>query len=188
MKCITKSLLLSTFALFAVLFGSCIITSENVSAVVDYSVTLDKDNLTLPYYICGNSTGIDCSDYSYLSVSFGSVSPGRYIRLYFEKVGSWYQTSDFYTNLPFVIVDISNLDSNSQVSILPISNYSGDVTYTFMSDYSSCPVCPTCPEIPDNPYDNKFDEIKQAILIIPATALVIYFFFCIYRMLLKGRE
>lgn len=41
-------------------------------------------------------------------------------------------------------------------------------------------------EISDTPYDNKLDQIIQAIYVCAGTMLVIYFFYCIYRMIIKG--
>lgn len=46
--------------------------------------------------------------------------------------------------------------------------------------------CPECPVVPDNPYDDKLDSINRSILIVSATALVIYFFFAIYSMFFGG--
>lgn len=44
----------------------------------------------------------------------------------------------------------------------------------------------SCPPIPDNPYDDKLDSINRSILIVSATALVIYFFYAIYSMFFGG--
>lgn len=52
-----------------------------------------------------------------------------------------------------------------------------------------CPVCEECqqcPAIPENPYDDKLDNIVNAIYICAATLLVIYFFYCIYRIIIKN--
>lgn len=191
MLCIKKSYFLSIFVLFAVLFGSCIITSRDVSAIADYSGSLDYQHQSA-VGICNNSnpssslSGHACSDYLYLLLSVSgnfNNSTQPYVQ---------YQS----TNFKFVnLADPTVLLINENVSLFlgnvgNISNLTWSVNYILTDSYpsASCPACPTCPEIPENPYDPKFDEIKQAILIIPATALVIYFFFCIYRMLLKGRE
>ena len=73
MKCTIKSLLLSTFALFAVLFGSCIITSKNVSAVSD--ITESYQNFSAYSDIFPTCTSSCLDDYSYLLVSY-SGDPG----------------------------------------------------------------------------------------------------------------
>ena len=199
---------IGTFTLFCLLFVSFFVfslfVSNSVSAVSDYSVTINKDSVTLPYYLCGNSSGFNCSDYSYISVSFGSVSPGSFIRLYLEKIGSWYRTYDFYTNFSFTIVDISSLDSNSQISILPISSYSGDVTYTFMTDYASIPsgsitltqngtydvtsyseaVVDVSAEVVYGDYHQDLINITNGIYVCAGTILVIYFFYCIFQLII----
>lgn len=180
MLCIKKSVYLSIFAFFAVLFGSCIITSKSVSAVSDFSGSFDN-NSTFPFYICYNSSSDfpNCSDYNYIILTPHVSNSQSYQNFGFTSTT---------LRLPVFsqsIIGIASNVTNIQVSSFP---YSGSFDFLLTDSYSSCPPVEPCPEIPENPYDNKFDEIKQAILIIPATALVIYFFFCIYRMLLKGRE
>lgn len=49
-----------------------------------------------------------------------------------------------------------------------------------------CPECQVCPAIPENPYDQKLDAIKVAIYVVAGTMLVIYFFYCIYRIIIKA--
>lgn len=177
MLCIKKSVYLSIFALFAVLFGSCIITSKSVSAVSDFSGSFDN-NSTFPFYICYDFSSDlpHCSDYNYI-ILIPHVSNSQ----------SYQNFSFTSTTLRLPVFSQSIIGLASNVTNIQVSSfsYSGSFDFILTESYSSCPICP---EIPENPYDNKFDEIKQAILIIPATALVIYFFFCIYRMLLKGRE
>lgn len=41
-------------------------------------------------------------------------------------------------------------------------------------------------ESSETPYDNKLDQIIQAIYVCAGTMLVIYFFYCFYRMIIKG--
>lgn len=67
-----------------------------------------------------------------------------------------------------------------------LANYPDNyIKYTF---YDSLPDsdCPECPPIPTNPYDDKLDSINRSILIVSATALVIYFFYSIYGMFFGG--
>lgn len=48
-----------------------------------------------------------------------------------------------------------------------------------------CPVCPDVPDIPENSYDNKFDEVTKAIYVCGAVLIMLYFFFCIYKIIVK---
>lgn len=53
-----------------------------------------------------------------------------------------------------------------------------------VTDYATATV--NVPQSSETPYDNKLDQIIQAIYVCAGTMLVIYFFYCIYRMIIKG--
>lgn len=238
MLCLKKSFYLSTFALFAVLFVSCFITSRNVSAFSDDNFTdvmycegsgtlyggssnslllssILSSSSSYPDFPCDLSS-LDSSSHFYV-YSFGflairssstssnvnfclSASTSCNIRYSTDYSLSAYLQTSNTSGIQVQGKIIPAFSSSSLSQVLPLylttsstsSSYSVSYSLSLIisefSNSSSSEPCPTCPEVPDNPYDPKFDEIKQAILIIPATALVIYFFFCIYRMLLKGRE
>lgn len=62
------------------------------------------------------------------------------------------------------------------------------VTITF---YDELPIgepepCPDCPEVPDD--SQTLLDIKKAVLYIPATLLVIYFFYVMYSWYIGGRS
>lgn len=68
---------------------------------------------------------------------------------------------------------------------VPTGSLSIDQNGTYdVTDYSEAVV--NVPQVSDTPYNEKLDEIKMAILLVPAVLLLIYFFYCIYRMLIKG--
>lgn len=79
-------------------------------------------------------------------------------------------------------VELSNIanDSHSYTLIVTISDNLSEL----LPD-SDCPVCEVCPVIPDNPYDNKFDAITKAIYTCGAVLIMLYFFFCIYKIIVK---
>lgn len=211
MKC--KNYFFSLFvALLGVFFGSCIINQNNTYAVDDYSITINKNNVSLPYTLCGSNSGIDCSSYSYLSVSFSSVSPDAYLLLYFEQSGYYSRTQDFYAFSDYFVISLNFNSSNSRINISSASNYSNDVTYTFfnslggstpsgsieltengtydVSQYAEAVVnvpetdCP--PSSGGGNYHEDLVAINNSILICAAVCLVIYFFYCIYRMIIKN--
>lgn len=61
--------------------------------------------------------------------------------------------------------------------------WSDDISYFIPSQ--ECDVCPDVPDIPENPYDNKFDEVTKAIYVCGAVLIMLYFFFCIYKIIVK---
>lgn len=79
--------------------------------------------------------------------------------------------------------------------IFLVSSVSGSVDLTFTyadsldeffgGDPTPCPDPVPCPPIPENPYDQKLEDIKRAIIIVGAVPLVIYFFVCVYKIIVK---
>lgn len=55
----------------------------------------------------------------------------------------------------------------------------------WFSDSEPCPEVTPCPPIPENPYDNKLDDIKKAIYTSSAVMIMIYFFFIVYKIIVK---
>lgn len=60
-----------------------------------------------------------------------------------------------------------------------------DITFYDSDPFASEP-CPECPPVPDLPYGEKLDKLTNAVIIVAATMLVLYFFFAIYNMFFKG--
>lgn len=59
------------------------------------------------------------------------------------------------------------------------------VTDDLSSGGGSSEPCPVCPVIPDNPYDTKLDNITKAIYVCGSILIMLYFFFCIYKIIVK---
>lgn len=178
-------------ALFAFLFG-LFITTGDTYAVNDLVITVDSNtdlSQSSNRYICGGSTNIDCSQWRYAIFSFTgqSFDPGNNLEI---RYGTFYTYFYPYYN-PYMIQEIVNFSSppvvyqfNNFSSWLTTGTFTITLTDTLPSD--PCPVCPICPEVPDNPYDDKFDEVIQAIYVCSGTILVIYFFYCIYRLIIRN--
>lgn len=87
--------------------------------------------------------------------------------------------SNVYKSYPLAF-SFGNRPSGSTVT-----NISFKITDDINDLTSSSEPCPVCPEIPDNPYDNKLDDIKKAIYCCGAVLIMLYFFFCIYKIIVK---
>lgn len=199
-----------TSFLLAVFFSSLCISSS-VSAVSDYSYTIDSSNYDTAITLCNSfdSTPRSCDDYKYIVFSLDSnVSDlGNFrgwINYYFEGP---YSTIFAYANQPrfylsgmdYAVLSYPNgfkvfrFRSINYRDELADPNFSLTITFTENdpAGESDCPVCPEpedpepCPVVPDNPYDDKLDNITLAIYTCGAVILVIYFFYCIYRMIIK---
>lgn len=98
------------------------------------------------------------SSYSIYSLSFEpGVNNGSH------NVFEFYRSQQFRSNVTFTLTDS-----------LPGSGSS-----------EPTPDPEPCPEIPENPYDTKLDDIKKAIYICGASAIMIYFFYIIYGIIIK---
>lgn len=60
-----------------------------------------------------------------------------------------------------------------------------DISDSFTDFFPPSEPCQVCPDIPENPYDNKLDDIKKAIYCCGAVLIMLYFFFCIYKIIVK---
>ena len=107
MLCIKKSAYLFIFALFSVLFGSCIITSSDVSAVSDYSFTASSSSLYDSIRPCSASSSSvnlnsePCSSYNYIILDFDLSSSSAYGTLSFDNSSSFsFSPSTFSSSSP----------------------------------------------------------------------------------------
>lgn len=175
-----------TFSLafaFALFFSFFLGTHNTFADVSDITYSFDFSNIPSWYELCSSST---CSSYHYMFVEPSnsytcSGASGFYV----------YGLNSPNVLVPACVPSIISLDPNSSSPIgltggsMSGSGYSGNITITLTNSLSSEP-CPVCPVIPDNPYDDKFDKIIVAIYTCGAILLIIYFFYCIYGMIIKS--
>ena len=76
--------------------------------------------------------------------------------------------------------NFSNFTSHFTISSLTITDID-----PFNVSCPECEVCQVCPEIPENPYDTKLDNITKAVYTCGAVLIMLYFFFCIYQIIIK---
>lgn len=165
------------------------------------SYAIEDKSITYPQghqYVDWDNIFPDCYDaclsqYKYLKVETSGYPSTGYsesvnfrLRNEYSGAGSNWNFLLFYKTMP-VIISL-NMPDNFQYGVLSFMN-SGtlkeSLTFTLMEDYQDCPEVEPCPEVPENPYDDKLDKIIQAIYVVAGTLLVIYFFYCIYRMIIK---
>ena len=163
MKCFRSPLFCLAFLLVS--FFLCGFYVNNVSALDDITVTYSKSSL--PSYLFSDVSADVRSQYKYLKVDCilpdgSSCNFGAY-----------------------------NSSNSFAGTLFDVEVYLDSSTFTLMESLpaADCPVCEecqVCPAIPENPYDDKFDKIITAIYVCAATILVVYFFYCIYRMIIKS--
>lgn len=212
MKC--KNYFFSLFvALLGVFFGSCIINQNDTYAVEDVTYTINSSNYSL--YFCGSSSGVDCSQYSYLYIQRVDSAALGYFQFRYPYGGSiLYPVFSF--NQPFILLSFDSFPSNFYIQGVAFTgNYSGNVIVTLsennpfagstpsgsieltengtydVSQYAEAVVnvpetdCPPSSGGGGN-YHEDLVAINNSILICAAVCLVIYFFYCIYRMIIKN--
>lgn len=120
------------------------------------------------FAFCQSSSTGSCANVYYFDLNPGSDSVG--------------------TQYSFNFPGISFISYNNTPIYLRIYRYYHyEFTFT-ISDSFSCPVCEecqVCPVIPENPYDDKFDALTKAIYCCGAILIMLYFFFCIYKIIVK---
>lgn len=179
---------------FSFLFLFCMLFSflfiNNVSAVSDLTVTYNQgDTISNWDDVFPNCDSTCLADYSYLIVEQPIVSDlNPSLRLQFVVNNNSYSINPSFSRLPFVIFNtpfVPNYVNYVKFSNSPVSTFSSSVTFTLTESYSSCPPIEPCPEIPESPYHNDLIDIKHSIYVCAGVLLVLYFFYCIYRMIIK---
>lgn len=112
------------------------------------------------------------SDFSVLSLSLNIYS-----------VSSWFVSSQ--SSLPSGWFIKLTFTENYSSSVVPSGSLSISENGTYdVTNYASAVV--DVPQSSDNLYHDDLQEIKGAIIIGCAVLLVLYFFYCIYRMIIKS--
>lgn len=197
-------------------FGSFIINQRNeVHAVSDISVTYTAGTSTSQWSDLFPTCSGDClNQYSYLIVNgapSNTSSNGWFIRLFIRYNGSNGWSRDISGDSEFAIYKLPfNGSANNYLSWGQSYTFDNDVTFTLTESYQSCPPAPSGsitltengtfdvtnyaeavvdvpPEVVQGDYHDDLVSLKQAIVIVPAVALVIYFLYAIYKMLLGGK-
>lgn len=104
---------------------------------------------------------------------------------------SIYLRSNNATQTGFIDFVITSFPSNTTMVLRSVNgSVTGSATFTVsFSDVppssGSTEPCPVCPVVPENPYDQKLDNITKAIYVCGAILIMLYFFFCIYKIIVK---
>ena len=190
------------FGVLSVVFAGSVITTSDVHAVSDYTLTIDSS--TPNSVICGVDSGRSCSDYSYIIFSSSSpifVPAGDYFNY---RIGLSDNSGRDYSVNPVLFPVTFSISSN-----LSYFTYRG-LAFTLPSDTtisitltdtlpSSCPPAPSgdlaisqngtydvsqyatatvsvSGEVIQGDYHDDLVSINNSIIIACAVPLVIYFF------------
>lgn len=207
---------ISAFSFFFSLFFSfCPVSASSVNCDFDVSSLNSVTIQSYDFSSDCDTSSLDSSKYWFYQIHFehGSWSGGVFNNTIFITLAT---SSAYYyqnENQPFYLVqnattfsrtrigDYIVRDSDVRYHYFVIRTNVGQLNYLNFTAFSlkitddvpfsvpDCPVCDECQEcpiVPDNPYDEKFDNITKAIYICGAILLVIYFFYCIYRLIIHG--
>lgn len=195
------------FAFFASFFCTSLFTADSY-AVEDMTVTYTS-NPGEWTDVFPNCTGSCLDDYHFLKVEVSSSAvvyndiSSFYIRYNGSQISSFY-----YSRIPEVILSLP-FDGHPNNLLQFNNNTRGfPVTYTLMESFSSGITPSGTLNIAENgsydvtqyaqvdvnieqevvyqDYHDDLVNINHSIIICAATILVLYFFYCIYRMIIKG--
>ena len=187
------------FGSFLALFlsFSSLFYSGNVSALSDKSVTYSTSSHS--DYLCWGSS---CSGYNYLLVDLSDRVSG-WVSIAYTYNGSTSTFSfpllsststalivlngslltDFHYNSGTIVGSATfTLSENNPFSNGVIPSGTLSLTDNGIYDVSSYEYVDV--NVPVGDYSDEIDEIKHAILIIPAVLIMIYVFYCIYRIII----
>ena len=190
-------------AFLSLFFGS-FITINDTSAVDDYTVTLDWANFN-SLELCGSNSGRSCSDYFYfISEPIGTCNGNNpnYVVFGFGNVNNSISvcnkvvmpfdstvTSLFVTggrSLPDRYFGNINVTLSSNYGFSP----SGDISITSNGIYDVSSYATATVDVPSEviqgDYHDDLVNIQNAIITCGAILLVLYFFYCIYRLIIKN--
>lgn len=181
------------FGTFLLAFFSLVGFSSSVYALEDHVETFVVPN-------SGNfmpNCDLSCyQQYHYMIIEWDSpINSNNFlpIRANFTYNGSTFNNRAIYMNVTITkyAFSIDNITSVFTMDGTPPSNMTVTVTLTESLDTpcpepDPCPEPEQCPEVSDTPYAEKFDNIEKAIYTCGAILIMLYFFYCIYRMIIKG--
>lgn len=180
------------------------IKSPSVSAVSDFTYTWDWS--THPsYYLCGSDSGRSCSDYSYVIFEPSGSCTDNAPSFYVAGLGSFSSNSSISPCSKIIsTVDSSFLyitggrylaDRFSGTILVTLTDSlgsipTGSITFTEngtfdVSSYAEAVVDVPATTVPGD-YHDDLEGIRVGIYICAGVLLVLYFFYCIYSMLIKG--
>lgn len=191
MKCRFLTTKIKILAFFGLCCGFCsLFVSPSSYALDDLVIPFDSTS-SFPISVC---SGASCSSYSYFYYTCSSPSYSTYITSGITFTSPSGSLSSTYRSYPIISPYFSlpsgfSFYSFSINTTSFLNNSTCTLTLSENPPSGSCPeceVCQICPVIPENPYDDKFDQIIRAIYVCAGTLLVLYFFYCIYRLIIKN--
>lgn len=189
-----------------------IFVSQNSFAVSDYTFTYDSSNSSTSPYICGNNSGVDCSDYAYILLqsedtgiySSNNSSIAFYMEMNVHSGVVARQYNQFYEMSPRIVITIpANGIRSLQVwtigpltrtvtitlteSVIPNAP-SGSITLTENGTYDVTSYAEAVVDVPETivpgDYHDDLTSIRNVIIVCAGVVLVLYFFYCIYGMII----
>lgn len=185
MKCLKTRHPVLTYSLFAFFASAlfCVFGLSQKSYATELCSYTFTSNISTNTNICDNHL----SEIKYISFDYGhDNSNGQStIRItfntngYANTVNRSYELLGFGSTLSYSILQtVTGMSSGDTLVVKAYDDFpSGDCPV--------CEVCQECPVIPDNPYDQKLDNITKAIYVCGAILIMLYFFFCIYKIIVK---
>ena len=193
------------YSLFLIFFSFFFV--NNSYALADYVINWTSSEQGTPYVICDNTDSnlVNCSDYDYIIFERGLNSYNGYSSVQITNINFsniTIRVPNRLTSTYTLFDDVSKIQLNSatltSITITLTDNIgtpcpeppSGSITLSENGTYDVTSYAEAVVDVPatviQGDYHDDLVRIYKAIMTCGAVVLVLYFFYCIYRMIIKS--
>lgn len=188
--------------------------SHSSYAVDDFTLTWNSEGRPQFQYLCGGTSNRSCSDYKYLIIdqqfpeNFLNIYSNAYLSFVFDSLNVTVPVGNL-NDLTFFSLNssITSIQYNAQYQLpdylaqsviiiatltdtSPFSIPSGSINITENGEYDVSSYAQAIVDVPveviQGDYHDDLIAIKVGIYTCAAVLLVLYFFYCIYRVIIKS--
>lgn len=187
------------FLPFLLLLPLCLVNNTYADEVQDVTFTYTSQNSSSSPYICGNNSGVNCSDYTQIVIqsedngvyTSGTHAIAFYMSMNVASGSTTQQYNMHYEMSPRIVIDIPE-NGISSFQVWTVGTLTRNVTITLTNGGSgpSCPE-PVIPDCEDPPivrmFEGSFWNIASAIVALIVPILALFLLFRLVHGLMFGR-
>lgn len=149
----------------------CYICAPSSYDIPDIPTCSDLNNYSFAIFDFPNKSWLNSNTYLY-NANFSSIYPYNFSSII-------YNFSSDFSSFNDIMFNPTNVVSNPATYTITLTDSIGG-SCSQPDDPEPCPV------VPDTPYGDQLNNITMAIYTCGGILLVLYFFYCIYRIIIKN--